>query len=133
MPVIQTLTASRNATWAPELAYDYLGGELPLANATIAMQLRLYPGQAGDAKLGLAAIPFVDILKSGTVGSADEVRTLTLSPKFSVEQLAALPGLNSPEAGSSQRFAFDFRITYADEISEILAGGDFILFPGVTA
>lgn len=132
MPVIQTLAASRNATWAPQLTYNYRGPALPLTGATIAMQLRLYPGQAGDAKLRIDAIPFVDAITSGTPGADDEVRSLTLSPSWTADQLAALPGLNTPEAGTAQRFAFDIRITYADEVTEILSQGDFIVAPGVT-
>ena len=132
MPALQTLTASRNATWAPQLAYDYAGAALPLNGATIEMQLRLYPGQPGDPKLSIEAIPFVDALTSGLVGTDAERRRVTLSPAITVAQLAALPGLQTPEAGDPQVFAFDILITYADEISEILSRGQFIVSPGVT-
>lgn len=132
MPAVQTLTASRNATWAPQLAYDYAGAALPLAGATIAMQLRLYPGQPGEPKLSIDDIAFTDALLSGVPGATTERRRLTLTPAVTAAQLAALPGLQTPEAGDPQTFAFDILITYADGLSEILALGDFIVSPGVT-
>lgn len=132
MPALQTLTAPRNATWAPQLAYDYAGAALPLSGATIAMQLRLYPGQPGDPKLSIEDIPFADVLISGVPGTETERRRVTLSPAVTAAQLAALPGLQTPEAGDPQRFAFDILITYADDLSEILSRGDFIVSPGVT-
>lgn len=130
MPVTQTFTASRNATWAPTLVYNYSGAELPLTGATIAMQLRLYPGQLGDAVLSLGAIPFVDALASGTPGQEDEQRRLTLSPSVSPAALDPLP--RSGEAGADTTFDFDIRIAYADGVYEILSRGQFILSPGVT-
>ncbi len=132
MSVIQTLTASRNATWGPTLIYDYPGPALPLTGAAIAMHLRLYPGQPGEPKLTLTGIDFTDEPLSGTPGTADEWRTLTLLPLVSPNQLATLPGLHTPEAGASQTFAFDIRIDYAGGISEVLSSGNFILAPGVT-
>lgn len=130
MPVTQTFAASRNATWAPILNYRYDGPPLPLAGATVAMQLRLFPGQPGPAQLKLDAIQFVDSLTGGFPGRADEKRQLSLSPTFTPEQLSALP--KAGELGSSISFSFDILITYADGISEILALGDFIVSPGVT-
>lgn len=126
MPVQQTFTAWRNATWGPRLTYVYAGAVLPPI-AHIAMQLRLYPGAAGDPALSLAAIDHAD------ADNGDGTRTLTLSPSVTAAQLAALPGLNEPEAGSPQTFSFDIRITYSDTVSELLAFGDFILQPGVTS
>lgn len=130
MPTIQTLTASRNATWGPTLAYDYAGPALPLTGATIAMQLRLYPGQPYEAKLSLPNIAFTDALVDGQPGTATERRRLTLSPNVAPAALAALP--TAVEAGSDDTFAFDIRIAYADGVFEILASGQFILSPGVT-
>ncbi|MDF2603505.1 hypothetical protein [Sphingomonas sp.] len=140
MPVSQRFTASRNATWAPTLTYEYRGAALPLAGARIDMQLRLYPGQPFDAKLTLLDIPFADALKSGTAGAIDEVRELTLTPSIEPGAVAgsepntlrSLPGLHSPEPGGSQTFAFDILIIYADGVSEILSSGQFVLSPGVT-
>lgn len=130
MPAIQTLTASRNATWGPTLQYDYAGAALPLAGATIAMQLRLYPGQPFEAKLTIPAIPFVDSLLSGVAGKDSEVRRLTLSPVVTDAVLADLP--ITGEVGNDDTFAFDIRIAYADGVYEILSSGTFILSPGVT-
>lgn len=140
MPVNQTLFASRNATWAPTLTYDYRGPALPLAGGRIDMQVRLYPGQPDAAKLTLSSIPFADALLSGTAGGQDEVRRLTLSPAIAPgaedgstpNTLRALPGLHEPEAGEPLGFAFDILITYADGLSEVLSSGQFIVSPGVT-
>lgn len=132
MAVAQTFLASRNATWGPTLNYDYSGPALPLAGASIAMQLRLYPGQVGEAYLSIEAIPFRDVHLSGPFDVAQEQRRLTLEPRVTPAQLASLPGLHLPEDGSAQRFAFDIRITYADGASEILSSGPFVLSPGVT-
>lgn len=130
MPVTQTFPASRNATWAPTLNYDYSGPAMPLTGATIAMQLRLYPGQPDAAKLSLNAIPFSDSLVSGTPGQSDEKRRLTLSPSVAPADLQPLPA--GGEAGSDATFDFDIRIAYADGVYEILSSGKFILSPGVT-
>ncbi|WP_288338603.1 hypothetical protein [uncultured Sphingomonas sp.] len=130
MTVIQTFTASRNATWAPTLAYDYPGPALPLEGATIAMQLRLYPGQPGPACLSIGAIPFTDTLLSGAGADGLNVRRLTLSPAVTPEMLQPLREADEP--GADARFAFDIRIAYADGVYEILSSGQFILSPGVT-
>ena len=130
MPANQTFTASRNATWGPTLNYDYPGAALPLDGATIAMQLRLYPGQPYNAYLSLPSIAFSDQLLSGAVGAETEMRRLSLSPVVTPAVLAALP--LAGEAGGDVAFAFDIRITYADGVSEILSSGQFILSPGVT-
>ena len=140
MPVQQTFTASRNATWAPVLIYQYRGAALPLVGAIIDMQLRQYPGQPYGAALTLRGIPFTDTLESGTAGAEDEVRELTLSPSVAPgaadgsepNTLRGLPGLQTPEAGDPQTFAFDILITYSDGLSEILSSGQFIVSPGVT-
>lgn len=126
MPVTQNFRASRNATWAPPLTYSYTGGALPLDGAHIAMQLRLYGGAADPALLTLNPIDFIDH------DNGDGTRTLTLSPSIAVDALAALPGLNQPEAGSAQTFAHDIRITYADGMTDLLSSGLFTVSPGVT-
>jgi hypothetical protein len=131
LPVTQTLTASRNATWAPTLNYYYAGAALPAIDH-IAMQIRLYAGAADPPLLACNPIDFADALVSGSAGGADEQRCLTLSPSLTPEQLATLPGLNTPEAGNPQSFAFDILITYADEVSEVLSSGTIIVQPGVT-
>lgn len=130
MPVIQTFTASRNATWAPTLNYDYTGPALPLMGAKIAMQLRWFPGHPGEPLLELASIDASDVLFSGVAGSENETRRLTISPVFSPQQFELLP--IAAEPGGSMRFAHDILISYADGVSEVLSSGTFILSPGVT-
>ena len=148
MPVQQTFIASRNATWAPPLAYIYdgTGGPLALTGAHIAMQVRLYEGAADPALLVLNPIAVTSDLDNG-----DGTRTLTLNlgAGFTPTQLAALPGLAAaqmaelavlaalpapepPDVDANQCFAFDIRITYADATSEVLSSGSFIVSPGVT-
>ncbi len=80
MPALQTLTASRNATWAPQLAYDYAGAALPLNGATIEMQLRFYPGQPGDPKLSIEA-PCVGIAETKTLAKLANAAAKT-NPEF---------------------------------------------------
>jgi hypothetical protein len=131
MSVPQTLTASRNATWPPPLAYPYAGPALPLTNAHIAMQIRQYPGAVGDALLTIGSFDYTDQLLSGTAGMSDEVRVLTLFHADVSLQLATIP--SGVEAGSDLRLSFDIRITYADGQSDLLVTpGVFILTPGVT-
>ncbi|QBE91498.1 hypothetical protein DRN02_005265 [Sphingomonas paucimobilis] len=130
MPITQTFTASRNATWAPPLTYTYPGGALPLAGAKVAMQLRLYPGAAGDPLLAIPEIAYTDVRIAAASGDRDELRRLTLMPEFAPTQLSTLP--NSGEAGDSDTFAFDILIIYADGVTEILSSGSFIVSPGVT-
>lgn len=130
MPALLTLGASRNVVWAPTIELAYSGGPLPLTGATIAMQIRLYPGAAGAALKSLAAVPFEDV--AAPTDADPDGRVLRLSPTISAADLTAMPGLNQPEAGEPQTFAYDLVVTYADDVDEILAGGDFILSPGVT-
>lgn len=130
MPVTQTFPVSRNATWAPPLTYTYRGGALPLVGAKVAMQLRLYPGAAGDPLLAIPEISYTDVRIAAATGDTDEVRRLTLLPRFTPAQLSALPV--SGEAGDSTTFAFDILIIYADGVTEILSSGSFIVSPGVT-
>lgn len=131
MPVTQTLAAWRNVTWAPTLAYYYSGAALPPIDH-IAIQIRLYEGAADPALLVCNPVDYTDALVSGTEGGPDEQRCITLSPSLTPVQLATLPGLNQPEAGEPQIFAFDTRITYTDGVSERLSGGPLVVYPGVT-
>lgn len=133
MPVTQTFATSRNATWAPTLRYDYDGPPIPLAGVVMSMELRLYPGQPDDPLLRIASIPFSENLLSGAPGQADERRRLQLEPVFTTAQLATLPGLQAPEVGDPQIFVFDILIVYTlDNMTEVLASGQFIVTPGVT-
>jgi len=145
MPIQQTLTASRNATWAPPLSYIYPGGQLPLIGGYVAIQVRLYAGAPDPALLTLNPVAFTD------TDNGDGTRTLALDLGFGFTpaQLATLPGmaaaqmaelavlaqLPAPEPAdldSDQVFAFDIRLTYADGTTEVLSSGPFIVSPGVT-
>ena len=59
-------------------------------------------------------------------------RCLRLHPVFIKSALIAMPtGLNKPEPGEADRYAYDIIITYADALQDKLALGSFILEPGV--
>ncbi|KKW93864.1 hypothetical protein [Sphingobium chungbukense] len=123
------LTASRNIAWAPTIDLFYEGGQLPLAGATITMQVRLYPGAPGDALVTLNPIAFEDLDPS----EPGARRCLRLTPLMLREWVAAFPtGLNAPEPGEADLFSYDIIITYAEGAQDKLALGNFLLEPGVT-
>ena len=125
------LWASRNVAWAPTIELDYIGGPLPLDGATIAMQVRLYPGAPGAALVGITPIGFDDVA-TPTAAEPDR-RVLYLWPGIAQAPLAALAsGLNQPEPGEADRYAFDIVITYSDGAPDLAASGYFYLQPGVT-
>jgi hypothetical protein len=129
MPAKMNLAASRNVAWAPTIDLFYAGGDLPLGGASIAMEIRLYPGAAGSPLVTLASIPFED---RPPVAPSTQ-RCLRLWPVISQAALEAFPtGLNQPEPGEADIFAYDIIITYADDQQDKLALGSFILEPGVT-
>lgn len=131
MPAQLDLTGSRNATWAPTIEYAYTGGALPLTGATMRLQWRLYPGASGAALIDLAAVEFTDTAEPTT--TEPDLRVLRLFPEVPVATLQALPtGLNEPEAGEADAYAWDVVITYADAVLERLIAGDVFLDPGVT-
>lgn len=128
MALYLPLFAARNVVWKPTIQLRYLGGALPLAGASIAMQVRLYPGATGAALASLTGIPFSDAPDPDLAGG----RVLTLNPTITEATLQGLPGLNQPEAGDAQTFAQDIVVTYADAVDERLAEGPFTVSPGVT-
>jgi hypothetical protein len=131
---IQTLYAARNIDFAPTLNFDYRGGPLPLAGATISMQVRLYPGAAGAPLAADAAAVFTDALHPDfEPDMLDELRRLTVEPEIKKTALAALPGQNTPDPGDPQTFAYEIKITYADNMQDSLLSGEFILSAGVDA
>lgn len=127
------LSASRNATWNPTIEYVYDGEELPLTDATIALQWRLYPGAADPALIDLADVEYEDEELVAATDTTDARRVLRVFPEVSAATLDALPsGLNEPETGEADRFTWDLVITYADAVTERLIAGDIYLEPGVT-
>lgn len=117
-PATRDLRGARNVPFGVEWRFTYQDEPVDLTGYTGAFQLRLYPGAAGAA------------LASGTVtidgpNGAVEV-TITEAA------LAAMPGLNSPEAGSSQTFYHDLVLTDPSGLEERWVAGKFILEPGVT-
>ncbi|KPH66906.1 hypothetical protein [Novosphingobium sp. ST904] len=124
---IQQLNAARNIEFAPTINVDYPGADLPLAGAVISMQVRLYPGAAGDPVAADAAMTFAD----GVHPSEDGWRRLVINPVIAKDVLAAMPGLNQPDPGDSQTFAYEIKITYADGMQDSLLTGEFVLAAGV--
>ncbi|MGJ8478057.1 hypothetical protein [Sphingobium yanoikuyae] len=121
------LAASRNVAWRPTIDLFYRGEDLPVAGASVRMQIRLYPG-APAALVTMDAIPFEDMAPTG-----DKPRRLRLTPAIEQVTLAGLPtGQNAPEPGEADNFAYDIVITYADGAQDKLALGNFLLEPGVT-
>ncbi|MES2175116.1 MAG: hypothetical protein V4523_14375 [Pseudomonadota bacterium] len=123
------LAASRNVAWAPTIDLFYPGEELPLAGASIRMEVRLYPGAPGAAIVTMDGIPFEDL-----PASDDEPRRrLRLFPGIAQVALADFPtGQNKPEPGEADSFSYDVIVTYADDLQDKLALGQFLLEPGVT-
>lgn len=125
---IQTLYAARNISFAPTINVDYPGAALPLTGATVSMQVRLYPGAAGSP-VAAATVTYVDGVHPDTA----EWRRLQIYPTILKTVLAAMPGLNTPDPGDVQTFAYEIKITYADNMQDSLLTGDFILSAGVDA
>lgn len=123
------IAASRNIAWSPTIDLFYPGEDLPLDGATISMEIRHYPGAPGDPLHAIADIDFEDMAP----GEGDPRRRLRLSPAIAQSALAAFPtGLNEPEPGEADAYAYDIIITYADALQDKAALGKFMLEPGVT-
>jgi hypothetical protein len=121
--------ASRNVAWEPTIDLFYEGADMPVAGASVKMEIRLYPGAPGAPIAALTGISFQDLAPSG--GATQ--RCLRLLPGISQTALAAFPtGLNKPEPGSADAYSYDIVITYADGLQDKLALGQFLLEPGVT-
>lgn len=131
---IEPLYAARNIDFAPSIFVDYQGEALPLTGATISMQVRLYPGQAGAPLAEDADVEFTDAVHPDLpAGSTELWRRLTVIPTLDRAALAALPGQNQPDPGDPQTFAYEIKITYADDMQDSLLIGEFILLAGVDA
>ena len=131
MPANLDLVAARNVPWAPTIDLGYSGGALPLSGASVALQVRLYPGAGGDPLLDLANIEFEDIAAPSARDASR--RILRLFPNAAKAALTSFPtGLNNPEPGEADRFSYDIVVTYADAAADRPAAGYFYLEPGVT-
>ena len=132
---IATFYAARNIDFAPSIEFDYPGGPLPLAGATISMEVREYPGAPGAALAADATIAFTDVVHPNEGTDPERVgwRRLTIFPELTKEVLAAMPGQNQPTPGDPQIFVHETKITYADGMQESLLSGEFILSAGVNA
>lgn len=128
MTITRDLLAARNRLFAPTMELEYKGDPLPLTGASISMQVRLYPGADGEPLAEHAAIPFEDVAHETEAG----VRVLRVNPEIAQATLAAFPtGLNQPEVGEADAYAYEIKLTYADGAADALWIGNFILEPGV--
>lgn len=128
MTITRDLYAARNLDFAPVLELEYSGGELPLTEATISMQVRLYAGATGDPLADDDDVTFADAAHE----TDPALRVLTVEPKIVKATLAPLPtGLNQPEVGEADRYEYEIKLTYADGAQDVLWAGGFILEPGV--
>lgn len=129
---IETLYAARNIDFAPTINIDYMGGPLPLAGAAISIQIREYPGAAGDPAAEDASMEFADgAHPDARPSDVEPRRRLTITPAISKDVLAALPGLNEPVLGDAQEFVYEIKITYSDGMQDRLLAGAFIVDAGV--
>lgn len=137
MSISQDLRAARNMDFAPTLNTTYWGAALPLAGATVKMELRLYPGAAGAPVASDESVDFTDTLAGQSADPADGVvkdeRLFVLNPSIVKATLAAMPGQNTPEAGDDQTFSYEIMLIYSDGLRDQLWVGSFILEPGVVA
>lgn len=129
MTVRLDLSAARNETWRPTIDLPYLGGPLPLEDASIHMQIRLYEGAPGAALIDVPDIAFTDFAE----GSDDEVRILRLEPAIIQSALEGLPtGLNQAEPGEYDTFVWDAIITYSNGTTDRPVAGYFNIEKGTT-
>ncbi|QJR00871.1 hypothetical protein HH800_00865 [Sphingobium yanoikuyae] len=130
MAISRDLFAARNRAFDTVLELDYPGGELPLAGASISLQVRLYAGAAGAPIFEQTDITFSDAAIEDEAGW----RRLTVEPSIPRADLEAdtVPtGLNKPEIGEADRFEYEITLTYADAAQDTLWAGGFYLEPGV--
>lgn len=135
-----TLSGFRNETWNPTIEYAYSGPSIPLDGATARLQWRLYPGAPGSPLVNLpndGSLTFED-----TAATEDEIaqkiappggRILRIYPEIGPTKLKSLPsGLNQPEPGEPDEYAWDVIFKFADETAWMPMGGKILLAPGVT-
>jgi hypothetical protein len=127
MPATDTLYAARNLDFAPTIWLDYEGDPLPISGGTCTMQVRQYPGAAGDPLAEDTNVTISDAAHE----TLDDWRTLTIEPSIAQADLAAMPGQNQPEAGDPQSFVYEIKFTYSDDAQDSLMIGTFVLSAGV--
>lgn len=128
MAITRDLLAARNRRFAPTMELEYSGAALPLAGASVSMQVRLYAGAPGAPLAEDAAVAFED----EEHGTDPSLRILRIFPNIAKAALIGFPtGLNQPEFGEADRYAYEIKLTYIDGLQDTLWIGAFILEPGV--
>lgn len=130
MTITRDLFAARNRAFDTVLEMDYPGAQLPLAGASVSIQVRLYANAPGSPIFSQTGITFSD----GVSEFDPTLRTLRVEPNIPRAQLEAgtVPtGLNKPEVGEADRFEYEITLTYADAKQDTLWAGGFFLEPGV--
>lgn len=123
---------SRTAPFIREWAF--LDGNAPVnfTGASARMELRQYEGQPGAA---LASLPTVttDILGLRFFKYRDDAVLDAIRVRLPAANLAALPGLNQPDAGAAQIYHYDLLMTLSGQPEQPWLLGTFTLYPGVVA
>jgi hypothetical protein len=126
-PARRDLIARRNIpfvrTWSflndDDTPFDFTG-------YTGAMQVRLYEGAAGAALIDLANVA-TNVQGVRVYATDGQVQII-----IDEATLAAIAGLNTPEAGSPQVFKYDLVLTDSTGLQSVWLFGNFSLYPGVT-
>ena len=130
MTVLHTIKAARNLQFEPILDLKYAGAPLPITGATITMEVRQYPGQAGDPLVEDTNVGIYYDLPSMVEGEGDK-RILRMQPIIAKADLQAIPEPANYEAGELLTLYYEIKITYADTLQDSLMIGEFILSAGV--
>lgn len=137
MPISQDLRAARNMDFAPTLSTYYFGAALPLADASVRMEVRQYAGETGNPAASDESVVYSDALVGQAIdptdGTLKDKRCLTLGPSIDKADLAIMPGISTPDAGDEQIFSYEIMLIYSDSLRDQLWVGSFILEPGVVA
>lgn len=126
--VIDPLYAQRNID-LPPIEHGYTGGQLELGGAYASLEVRLYEGAGGDALISKDNLTIRD--EAYPTDAEPDLRLLIIDSGITKVELAALPGLNQPEAGAAQTFWVEIKIHYTNETEDVLRLAPFIVNPGV--
>ncbi len=123
---------SRAAPYVQEWAF--LDGNAPVnfTGASARMQLRHFEGSPGAALINLATVT-TDILGIRFFKYRGDAILDAIRVRIPANNLAALPGLHTPEAGDPQKFSYDLLMTLSGKPEQPWLFGTFTLYPGVVA
>lgn len=123
-PLNRPLRARRNTAFAQAFPFTDAETDLPVdfTGAAVAMQVRLYGAQAGDALITLSevATPTTEglLVEDGLITVFIDETSLSLLPRG--------------KAGADIVFQYDLKVQLAGALAEVWAEGAFTVTPGVT-